>query len=371
MALKLPRSWPWWLLGAAVFAILLFAPAGRSDRRGSSYSRSPDGYAAWVAYLEERGKRPERWQRSRLPGDRNVVLLKVYSNTRPWLFDKSELDWVERGNTLIILGVRSARDEANGRRIWSAPVSDADIRTPLPSAAGPVRVETRRRYNSQEALGKALLTDRFGDVVREYRVGKGRLVTAVTPDLGANAYQEEPGNYRWLTELVSADGLPVLIDEAIHGYLDSEDKVKTGAGDWSEYLARTPLLIVGVQLIVAALVLLWAGRRFGRPLVLAGPALPDSDVYIQALAQVLRKAGSIDFVRETIAQEERLRLQQALGLGGAIVETEVLAETWTRRTGQPAGPLLAALEPVPPNEPALRRWLERWQTLHNHLKPDP
>jgi hypothetical protein len=56
-----------WLFGAiaiaAVILLTLFAaPANNQLSSGSTYTRAPNGYGAWYAFMEERGTPAKRWQ---------------------------------------------------------------------------------------------------------------------------------------------------------------------------------------------------------------------------------------------------------------------------------------------------------------------
>ena len=202
---------PWiWILAIAITAIILLtlfaAPTtGNRTTSGSTYSRAPDGYGAWYAFMEKRGTPVKRWQKpfDQFPNSRYpMTLLRVNSGLgRGWLY-KQELDWIEKGNSLVVLGVGS-------------PVTEASFSTLQESAAGRVKIETRRR----QKLGKEeeqRLSDRFGAIVWQQKLGKGQVIFATTPHLAANAYQEEAGNFEFLASLVT---------------LAAEEQVSSGAGE--------------------------------------------------------------------------------------------------------------------------------------------
>ena len=102
----------WWLGAIAIAAIVLLslvtAPNNRS-RLGSTYSHSPDGYGAWYAYMQNQGTPVQRWQKpfSELEKQEQVILLRVLSQPISGI-NHTEQQWVERGNTLVILGVRKS-----------------------------------------------------------------------------------------------------------------------------------------------------------------------------------------------------------------------------------------------------------------------
>ena len=371
--MKLSRR-NFWLLAIALAAIILLtliaAPQTNQQNSGSTYSRSPDGYGAWYAFMEKEGRPVKRWQKpfDELPGIKNkdefsspITMLEVDSQTREEgnyyfgaLLADIERQWVEKGNTLVILGVRQ-------------PVTEATFSTVQESTFGGVKIETRRR----KKLGKyekERLSDRFGAIVWEEKLGKGRVIYATTPYLAANAYQDEPGNFKLLAKLVTEDGREVWVNEYIHGYKDKEVIAKEGKEDPIAYLAKTPLLLVVVQAGIILIVLFLANiRRFGQPISLTSPVVDNSEAYIQALAGVLRKAESNEFVLETIGKEEQMQLQKALGLGQTPLNAQTLVNAWVEQTGRKASELEQVLQLRSQkgriSEQELLNWLEKWQTI--------
>ncbi|MDJ0707023.1 MAG: DUF4350 domain-containing protein [Leptolyngbyaceae cyanobacterium MO_188.B28] len=322
------------ILGGIAIAVLilltlLIAPQNSRYNSGSTYSRAPDGYGAWYAYMEERGADIQRWQKplaALIEGDSDsesspATLLRIFPNrVYPKLNDLS--DWVQQGNTLVVLGADT--------RVTEAPFS-----TQHDSKGGTVKIDTSRRAVNLDLAETTLLGDRFGAVVWRQKLGEGRVIWAAPSFLGANAYQDEPGNYAFLDQLAPADQ-PIWVDEYIHGYKDADTvTLEEGTATWGDYLAKTPWLIVLIQAGILLLIAIWGqNRRFGSPVSLKTPVISNSEAYIQALAQVLRKADSHRFVVEAISKAERRQLQKELGLGAAPVEDSVLLDAWMRQTGR-------------------------------------
>lgn len=361
------RNW-WFLaiaLGALILITLLAAPQNNPISNGSTYSRNPSGYGAWYAFMEKQEIPIKRWQKplEKLPGINNnqptattTTLLRINSGFVESGLFSDERKWLEKGNNLVVLGVRQ-------------PVTQADFTTNQESPFGQVKISTTRRSkelkNAQERLG-----DRFGAIVWEEKIGAGKVIYAVTPYLGANAYQDEPGNYKFLAELVSEDSKLILVNEYIHGYKDKETIVEENNESWVSYLAKTPLFPAFLQLVVILLILILANlRRFGQPIKLITPSANNSEAYIQALASVLKKAESREFVLDTIGKEEQLQLQKALGLGQIPVTQETLVNAWVQQTGKPATELEQVLQIQSKkgrlSEQQLLNWLEKWQKIRH------
>ncbi|TAF05943.1 MAG: DUF4350 domain-containing protein [Nostocales cyanobacterium] len=355
-----------WLGAIALAAIILLsitiAPSSKINH-GSSYNRSPEGYGAWYAFMQAQGINIQRWRKpfSNLEAETNpVTLLQIHSIlSTPKLYPE-QIEWVKKGNNLIILGAKQ-------------PPTQAEFSTKQKSHLGDIKIDTSRRWKKSQSQ-QVILGDRYGAVIWEENYNQGKVIFATTPYLAANAYQDE-ANFVYLADLVSKTKQKILVDEYIHGYKDIDVMKKEGESNLFSYFAKTPLLAVIVQIVVLLLVLIWSqNRRFGKPVNLDTPIIDNSQAYIQALAGVLQKAESSDFVLEMVGKAERLQLQKALGLGQIPVENEVLLKVWQDQTGSSTAELEAVLK-MPGkkhhlSEQDLLSWLGKWQSLRKiqHLK---
>ncbi|MBC7969854.1 MAG: DUF4350 domain-containing protein [Verrucomicrobia bacterium] len=381
------RLWRWALLLIPLFMVLIFMSLRAPALQGSTYSRAPSGYGAWYASLQQQGIPAKRWQRPleellapSVPKGEEVVehdygnvppvrllariggapmtLVRIANGREKVSLPIAHQDWVEQGNVVVLLGVRS-------------PVTNASFSSSLPSPTGAVKVETRRRYIEATADQNILLKDSAGAVIWEQVLGQGRIISVVTPHLAANAYQNEPGNFKFLTKLVTAPGNPIWIDEYSHGFRDQKAIAKEKSGSLAGYLAQTSLPILAMQALIILLVLIWEkNQRFGLPVKLLPPKLDNNEAYIQALAGVLQKANCSEFVWETVGKAERAYVQRSLGLGIDSVELHVIIDAWVQQTGRPAAELEDVLsQPTQkrPNRQELLTWLGKVQTLHRQL----
>jgi hypothetical protein len=382
-----------WLFGAiAIGAIILItfisAPANNKLNSGSTYSRAPDGYGAWYAFMSERGTPVQRWRKpfEDLTKNQNIkspiTLLRVYSNRTYERVYRLERKWVEDGNTLVILGVRQ-------------PVTKANFTTKHQTESGIVKIETQRR---QEKAKEKLLADSFGAIVWQESIGKGKVIYSSTPYLGANAYQDFQGNYEFLAQLVTQSlgeqasslvGKTILIqnpnsyqrerlqnqvwvDEYIHGYKDKEILKREHKENIFSYLAKTPLFPAFIQGLVLLLVAIWANnRRLGKPISLSTPEVNNSEAYIQALASVLHKANSTEFILEVVGKEEQIQLQKSLCLGQNSLDNQTLINAWVQQTGLSKTEieqlLLLQSKRKRISEVNLLTWLSKWEQIRRNL----
>jgi hypothetical protein len=288
----------------------------------------------------------------------SITLLRINSDFNAWLgsFDRT---WVERGNDLVLVGVKQ-------------PVTKAPFRSELVSPAGAIKIATSRRYRSDSTPKTAVrLADNYGAVVWQEQIGAGQVIYVVTPYLAANAYQKQPGNFKFLAQLVTEPGHSIYVDEYLHGYKDPETLAKETSGSLTGYLAKTPLLLIAIQAAVLLLVLLWGqNRRLGPAQRLTEAAPDNSEAYIQALAGVLQKANCSDFVVTTIGKAEQIEIQRALGLGSTPLAVETVVDAWVQQTGRPASELQAlfASKAQRFSDRDLQHWLEKLQIVRRQLE---
>ncbi|BBD59931.1 hypothetical protein NIES2109_27230 [Nostoc sp. HK-01] len=340
-----------------IILLSLFAAPNTKIYTGSTYSRAADGYGAWYAYMQQQGITIQRWQKpleNFKPEKTPVTMLRVISSPREayLLFDEQE--WLDKGNNLVILGVKT-------------PVTEAKFHSLLKSNFGDIKIATKRR-NIKVEKPSISLGDRFGAVVWEEKKEKGKVIFSNTPYLAANAYQDNLSNFQYLASLVNQKGNKLFVDEYIHGYKDSDVKQSEGEGDLFSYFAKTPLFPALIQVGVLLLVLIWAkNQRFGKPIALETPVIDNSQAYIQALAGVLEKAESTDFVVDIVGKEEQIQLQKSLGLGTTLLEHQTLLQVWQEKTGANTAELDAVLKLSTQkqhiSERELLSWLAKWRTL--------
>ena len=361
MILNKRKSWLWIGLGLIILVLLTIFSAPNSSKltAGSTYSKNPNGYGAWYEYISEQGLKVERWQKpfteiTQIPKQKKITYLKILPkelsalNSLSW----NESTWVSTGHQLVILGSNE-------------PVTEAPFISEQSTTDFEVQIKTTRR---KEDAKKSLLEDEFGAVVWQEKVGQGEVIHAVTPYIAANAYQGVADNFEFLTSLIDKDQT-IYVDEYIHGYKDLATKQQEKQATLSDYLQKTiwlPFAIQGLCLAIVALLLSW--QRFGQKKLLKSASIDNSQAYIEALAGVLEKAESSDFVVKTIGKDEQLKLQKKLGLGRKILPAKTLIEKWSQQDKKPSTKLQELLKlsnlSGQMNSKALMKWIQNWQEIN-------
>jgi hypothetical protein len=366
------RKWLWIAIAIAVITILTLVAApnsgGRKNDSGSTYGRSPDGYGAWYEYMTQQEIPLKRWRKtfSQFIEDdiQDATYLKILSKNDYLLglestLSSEESDWVSQGNTIAIVGK-------------SEPATAAPFNSSIPYhqetlTNNQIKIATTRRFQGVKK-DQSILQDYYGAVVWQEKIGKGKVIYCTTPYLAANAYQDNPDNYQFLAELVS-DHQTIWVDEYIHGYKDKESIAEEQQADILSYLAKTPWFLLLIQTILIAIIAaVTAFRRFGLPIKPKTAIADNSTVYIDALAGVLEKANSTDFVVEAIAKDEQRKLQQALGLGKFLVDEQTLLAAYKQQQAATAVDLSQLLQVRNAgkkiSDAQLITWIQKWQKLN-------
>lgn len=352
-----------------VILSLIAAPSGENND-GSSYGHGPQGYGAWYEYMAQRELPIKRCQTPKpfaecLPNNgQKHTYLKILTggtlNRDSSRLSKTEREWVSEGNILIILG----KDQpATG-----APFKNQLAYRDQPLSSRQIEIETTRRRQPQ-TQETSLLSDRFGSVVWSESVGKGKVIYSVTPYLAANAYQDSPDNYFFLAQLAEQNQTQgIYFDEYTHGYKDKETVAKESKNNVLDYLVQTPWYLMFIQLVVIlSIAAVTAFRRFGKPKVAKTKIADNSTAYIDALAGVLEKASSIDFVVENISKDEQQKLQASLGLGKTLVDKETLIAACKHQKLELVTDLEQLLKvsnaPDKISDAELINWIQKWQKM--------
>lgn len=342
-----PARWVWWLglgIAALLFLVVISAPLTKD---GSTYERSPTGYRNWYTTLQRQGIEIGRWQKDydRLQGT-GQTLLQIRGDRLPEssnLVEDEIENWVRQGNTFIRLG-------------WTGKVTNSPFSSRLDSPAGGVLIETTRRLTSREPDQQSVLADQAGSVIWSRQLAAGELVGGTYPWLAANAYANDSVNHQFLTSLVQQRGGKIWVDEWIHGYRDPEKVAPNGKRryqDVLDYLQRTPVFPLAVQIGLILLFLLWHGnQRFGRLKSLPPPDLANSERYIQSLAGVLNNCHHTNFVLDRLGVQFRRQLASQLGLSldqgreSIAAQDQDLAAAWASQSGRSPQEVLRLLQQI-------------------------
>ncbi|VEP11504.1 conserved hypothetical protein [Hyella patelloides LEGE 07179] len=358
------KLWLWMGIVLAAIAILTIFTAPNSNKlmAGSTYSKEPDGYGAWYEYMSNKGVTLKRWQKpfneiihdsTDNSKNKTITYVQIFPDKIPVIYSNSEYyKWVGKGNKLIILGVEATATKAPFTSQHSYKNLQFQLKT------------TRRKQKVVDSI----IQDEYGAVVWRTKVKQGEIIYAVSPYIAANAYQGVSDNFEFMAQLADSNN-EIIIDEYIHGYKDIETKQAERQETLSQYLSQTlwlPLTIQGLLITIISLIFSW--QRFGQAKKIKVTNIDNSQAYIEALAGVLEKAESTDFVIKVINKDEQLKLQQKLGLGRKMLPTNILIAEWVKQTQKSRNQLQQLLQISPQkkriSEVDLLKWIQKWQLIN-------
>ena len=358
----------------AVFVIAGFLLGGRqgdvSRKAGdkgpvdtSVYNDRDYGSKAFYEWLQLSGYRPQVSQRSWrwLSQSQARVLIAVEPNAQNLALltgapDKgSQSDtlltpddavslkqWVGAGHTAILLSSRLAFSATKPRH----PVTFADAMnvevasaaratgpadlpslapTPLTHGVLSIHSESGMRVHKRDMSGLDLFGDSQGPAVTALPVGRGWIILIADGEFASNANLNRSDNAVFLSNIMARYARPggaVLFDEYHHQSSDFGD----GPSLW-DILGR-PAQLAAVQLLLAALVLVWAvGVRFGTPVPLNRGSVRNSAEYVRSLATLYWRAGASVTALETVYRQflRDLTSRLALGSDASLEEVATLA----------------------------------------------
>ncbi|NJL56606.1 DUF4350 domain-containing protein [bacterium] len=207
--MKRLNRWFWIGLFAMTILVLLslvIPPLSNPITRGSTFSRSPDGYGAWYAYMQQQGVQIQRWQRPpevlwEAEASEPMTLLQVMPELVIEVEPEWE-DWVRRGNTLIVLGARKL-------------VTSVAFSTMQSSDRGAVQIDTRRRHSlysgEEQLLGDRAATvtcpkscDRGGNTECDRTVTYGEAVDCLLAAINSAREQGKSTRFEVIDQLMRA-----------------------------------------------------------------------------------------------------------------------------------------------------------------------
>ncbi len=209
-----------------------------------------------------------------------VVLPKWYGSAergKPWIEDATLLPIDEVAAVIDALGLEHP---ATIQRM-PAPVTwvaEPEVVRPVIREPQLVATEALRAVVSDDADHQLL-----GQLERD---DDSELYVLTDPDVLNNFGLRTADNARFAIQLIDRlrDDGPVVIDETMHGYAQQPSLVRT--------LFRFPLVLATLQVLVCALLVVWAAMvRFGPLRDAAPPIAPGKDFLIRNTAALLHYGG--------------------------------------------------------------------------------
>jgi hypothetical protein len=357
-----------WLAAAALAcALSLFmltrqsAPGQRAANAAPTiYSRSAIGYAALYHTLERLGiPVAEGTAAGGAPADAAVVVI-AEPNRDENVLARVRTELRHARAVLLVLPKREALidpeqpDRIRADRLLPAETVQrvlalADEHGTVGRESGLTPVQAKAPFaglspavgsHMQLALYTALdplLSAGGGTLIGELHGFAGRVIVVADPDLLENHGLVRGDNaaiaVALVRELRGASNGRVVFDEGVHGYVARP----FGA---LRLLFSFPFVLVTAQIVIASVLLAWAGSaRFGAPKPRAPALATGKHALIEAGARLFTAAGRLRFIADRYAEAVLRETAQALHAPRGLARDELLA--WFERIGRPAPPLAA------------------------------
>ena len=324
----------------------------------SIYNDSPTGYRAWWLACQKSHVLLEAWEKpfsklNTMPASATMLIVEPFTFSKSSvLFGQEEaeatLDWVEQGNTLVLLddfrryGSQRIAEQLLSY-VWTSKSSKSklsreelrqgfsqsalqainrqktlDVYLNYPVLTRSIRNLTPKMHDLRSNEWQSILEDGHGHpLLLRLPYGKGTLVLGTVMDLGDNQYLygRPNDNAQFLTNLLLREGKPIFVNEYVHGYEEAEDLLT--------YLGQTtPLGVIFVQLLLGFILLLWlsATRWTPKPQEaqpngsIVNFGVNSLEVYIQSLARIYARSQAASLALEPQLQRIEALLRQRFRL---------------------------------------------------------
>jgi hypothetical protein len=345
----------------------------------STYHNGPTGLRALHDFLSESGYKVIRWRETpkKLLGESGkLVTTFVVVGQTQIPFDEDDAralrDWVNQGGRLVLIDrhLDDLAPESSGWRVFAtrldSPSIDVDpgnssemtksitalkpvqptvltsrVQSVLPSrfaarfsvqpppeeseapkpragGIGP-RVNSTKRADTDDGPPPEVvptvytapvvhIADNHGALLVDYTYGLGKVVILSDPYIVSNGGIKLNDNLQLAINAITGRDGVIAFDEYHQG------RGVTGNA-FAAYFAGTPVLALGAQIVLLALLMLWTNaRRFGRPLPLAQVDRRSSLEFVASMAELQERSGAFDLAIENIYTRTRRVLARHAGL---------------------------------------------------------
>jgi hypothetical protein len=349
-------------LAVAYVALMAGAEAGRGQPAFSVFSNEDDGLATAARVLQKLGFEPVAVTRP-IHHTRREGLLIVVEPRQDGFFgtvnDLSDADaqgllgWVEKGNTLVLMGRHStALHKALGVAVERPKKGGPDdvVRTAdadevrgytVPDSSGltfevrRVAVEGQEFITSRKGLPLWPAGDGQGSVLLAH--GQGQVLVVSDPSLWTHRGLLRNDNVLLMYNVaaLNAAGGRVYFDEYHHG-------IRSSGGYW-DYLRYHDLHWTVLQALAVVAVALWAvAVRLGPAVALPKPAGADAVVYASAVARIYHRAGVPHLLAQNMVRDFLGALTRHLRLRRTTMPAQIVA-VWRQHRGKESAERLTEL----------------------------
>jgi hypothetical protein len=173
------------------------------------------------------------------------------------------------------------------------------------------------------------IADNHGALLIDYTYGLGKVIVLSDPYIVSNGGLNLNDNLQVAINAITGRDGVIAFDEYHQG------RGVTGNA-FAAYFAGTPVLALGAQIVLLALLMLWTNaRRFARPLPLAQVDRRSSLEFVASMAELQERSGAFDLAIENIYTRTRRVLARHAGLDYNSSRSEIASRIAERSSIDP------------------------------------
>lgn len=171
------------------------------------------------------------------------------------------------------------------------------------------------------------LANKDRNLLVDFPFGAGRIVLLTDPYVIANGGIELADNAQAALNVLGTRPGPIAFDEFHQGFGADDNRLFA-------YFSGTPVPSILLQCFaLAAILMVFRGKRFARPLPPENPDRLSKLEYVSAMAQLQGRTKAFDLAIENIYTDFRRRISRYFGVDNASASKETLARLIAARIG--------------------------------------
>ena len=199
--------------------------------------------------------------------------------------------------------------------------------TPKPTAMPVIETPEEAQRSNEFNAPFLHISNGTQNIVVDFPYGAGEIVVISDPYIVSNAGIGIVDNSQLALNILGSRKGRIFFNEYHHGYGGNR-------GNIFAYFAGTPVIAIGIQILLLIGVFFWSqSRRFARPV-----PVPETDrlsklEYVGAMAELQQRTKAYDLALENIFSEFKRSATKLLGLDGLNTSPKDLAKAVAERVG--------------------------------------
>ncbi len=274
-------------------------------------SLQPDGYLLFYELCKELEFAIDRWYADTPPQTEGCLIFLDFTPDLQRRIPKLK-SWVEKGNTLIMVGIHADADPIFGRKLENKQ----SVKLALPGKADPLSLHEARHIAAEEK-----------DTIH-VQSSAGSLWISLP--LGKGSVHLVPDNAPFINAYFSDSGVALLVNNLIHPF--KKKKIFVQEKFWSGGPGSSPMaaLFKGkLKYVTLHLVLLgilfgiMSAKRFAKPVAADPFKRRTLEAHILGVGNFFRKARALHLADDITRRYFIFRIKKIMGIKGKLPEEDL------------------------------------------------